>query len=228
MNAETPRSYEPVDVKKNQKLQALLQSNGVTVRKKAETLGRKPRANEIGGQMTTYVRKSPEDWARMQAEGYADESYEVEGGVIVVESRSPITDDRVVSRNPAILGVVNNKPMYNEWTQPAATWLKNYGVEPDTEFAPYKKVATTRVLKVDGGVMEILCGDPSASSADIAVDWAPGTQQVYKGGYIADAGYGLEQGEYDRTYEVVEEKPSHAVTDEQEGTRGATSDVFEG
>ncbi len=201
---QSASQHELVDVKQNSQLQELLRSEGITVRKSAKTLARTPSSDELGQEVISYVKKSKPDFEKMRTEGYDDEVYEVEDGFIVVESRSTITDDRVISRNPTPLGNVDGKEFYNDWTQPRDTWLENYGVEPSAEFAPYKKTATNQVLKIDGRVMKILCGDSDASSATIAVDWSLDGQEVYKGGYLADAGYGLEQGEFDKTYEVIE------------------------
>lgn len=204
INSPDSYAYEPLDITKNGDLQRLFQSEGITVRRKAETLGRIPSPEEIGQQVTTYVKKSREDFEKMRrGNGYSDEFYEVDDGIIIVESRSPLTSDRVVSRNPIPLGTVDGKTLYNEWTQPIETWMKNYGTMPGTDFAPYKKQATIRLLKVDERIMDILCQDPGATMAKISVSWSANGMDVYKGGYIADAGYGIEQAEFDETYEIV-------------------------
>jgi hypothetical protein len=215
-------NYQPVDIIKHPEIQELLKTNGIVVRKSATTIARKPLLEEVGTQITTYVKKSLEDFSAMQTEGYSDESYKVVDGVIIVKSRCEIQHDSVISRNPQPLGEIAGKSFYNEWTQGNDTWLKNYGKEPGTEFASYKKSATNRVLKIDNKIMDLLCGDADALTTTIAVSWNPNGQEVYKDGYIVDAGYGLEQGEFDKTYELINENSTLKAKEEVQAKIKAT------
>jgi len=160
-------------------IQALLTSNGFTVRKKSETLARLIQSSEIGNTHETFVEKD---------------------GVVVKESEMPITEGFVMARNPTPL----SDGSYNEWPISNEVFMKNYGTMPtSSDFAPFKKIITNNIIVVDDQVLKIL-GSTDGKTAKLGVSWDMDNGMVaHAGDYLFDAGYIVDQREYANTYEEV-------------------------
>ena len=154
-----------------------LSANPIVYRKKEVTLGRVPSADEIGQTLVTYVKS--------------------ENG-IKQESDLVLTSDHVIARNPHCLGEIDGVEVYNEWAMEKETWMKNYEVEPTTEFAEYKKAAP-----ITDETLQLLDSE-DGETAIIEVSWNETGMVVYKGGVLTDQGYGIAPNELRETYEVVE------------------------
>ncbi|MGR5145271.1 hypothetical protein ACQKP8_01830 [Photobacterium alginatilyticum] len=149
-------------------------------RKKALTYGRLPHHSEIGRAFPTYV---------------ADEA-----GKPVLETENELSDAVVIARNPdPVSGAV-----FNEWLVPKDKWETTYGKLPEfTEFEPFKRIKTIRAIPITDEVLTML-GSENGDTAVIAVEWNDKGMTVYKGGYLADGGYGIAPEEMAKTYEEVE------------------------
>ena len=170
-----------IDFKTLPAVMALFETRGRSYRKKAVTLGRRPRADEIGQSLVSYV-----------ADGDAP-------GGVRVETTNTITPGVVVARNPAPIAA----GVFNEWLVPADTWLKNYGALPTGEdFEAHKKQALVTAIDIDHQVLAWL-GSTDGRSARIKVDWGEGAMNVYLGGLLASQGYGIGPQEASETYEAA-------------------------
>ena len=159
------------------RIQSLLAENGFLVRKDVATLARLPSEDEIGTEMETWVEKD---------------------GEIKLESTKVIGAGDVITRNPEPL----SDGRYNEWPQGADTFSENYGTTPDAEFKPYKKVVGNKVIVIDDDVLDIL-GRTEGNSAYLGVSWGDGKMVVSKGDFLFDAGYGVNEREFENTYERI-------------------------
>ena len=149
-------------------------------RKKALTYGRLPHRSELGRTFPTYV---------------ADEN-----GKPKLETENEVSDTVVIARNPEpVSGAV-----FNEWLVPKDKWEATYGEIPEySQFAPFKRLKTIKAIPITDNVLTLL-GSEDGKTAVIAVEWNELGMKVYKGGYLADGGYGIAPDEMAKTYEEVE------------------------
>jgi hypothetical protein len=172
----------PVNFQSIPRIQALFGSSAKQYRKAQVTLARLPQPEEVGQVLVTYVS------APTSEKGY------------VVETETVIEAGKVITRN--INPVHEADGIYNEWQQDVATFQKNYGAEPtSTEFVPYRRKGLLNAIEIDDEVLALL-QSANGATATIAVSWGGGSMEVYKGGLLADAGYGVAVEERD-TYELV-------------------------
>ena len=174
---------EYVSLKNNADLAAYVAARTRPYRKKAVTLGRLVRPEEVGQELVTYVPDK-------------------ETGGIRKETSNVMSEDQIVSRNPDTIGTDGDHDVYNEWLQGKATWLKNYGELPPSSngFTPFKKLALIEAAPVDETILEML-GSTDGKTALLGVSWGEGFMEVYLGGYIATAGYGISPADMNSTYE---------------------------
>lgn len=149
-------------------------------RKKALTYGRLPHRTEMGRVFPTYV---------------VDEN-----GKPKLETENVVSDDVVIARNPEpVSGAV-----FNEWLVPKDKWEVTYGELPQfVKFTSFKRVQTIKAIPITDDVLTLL-GSEDGETAVIAVEWNEQGMKVYKGGYLADDGYGIAPEEMAKTYEEVE------------------------
>ena len=154
----------------------LLSQKAFEVIKKAETLVRLPKKQEIGKVIDTYVKKND---------------------IIVKESSATIMGTSVIARNPIAI----SDGMFNEWTMNISTFVENYGqVDLSTEFQAFKKQITNKVVEIDQEILAIL-GSRDLKSAQLAISWDEGGMLVHKGDFLFDAGYAVDKREFYNTYE---------------------------
>ena len=160
-------------------IQAALNSEkSFEVIKKAETFIRLPKKEEIGKIIDTYVEKD---------------------GTIVKKSSATIKETSVIARNPVPL----SDGTFNEWPMDIATFIENYGqVDLSTDFQPFKKQITNKVVEIDEEILKIL-DSKDGKSAMLAVSWDSNGMLVHKGDFLFDAGYAVDKREFNNTYEKV-------------------------
>ncbi len=147
--------------------------------KKAVTLGRLPKHEELGKDFPTYV-----------ADG--------KGGY-TLETNNVMTDNVIVAsmHKPIVADV------YNQWLIPKEVWTETYGALPtSTEFAPFKRVVPIKAIKIDDSMLKLL-GSDDGKTAVIKVSWDDKGMKVYKDGYLADYEYGIAPKEMQENYELV-------------------------
>ncbi len=175
-----------VNFQENKNIMDLLENDFMEIRKKAITLGRLPKDEEIGKEFPTYVSD--------------------DNGGAKLETSNIVSDDVVIARNPN--PICENT--YNEWLVPKETWEKNYGVEATDKFKEYQKQGTIKAIPITSEVLKEL-GSIDGVTAKIAVSWNDEGMDVYKGGVLTDQGYGIAPQELSDTYEVV--KPNENAID---------------
>lgn len=163
-------------------IQSLFATTARQYRKAQVTLARLPRPDELGATLVTYIA------APDSVLGY------------LKEAEAVITADKVITRN---LKPINEAAgIFNEWQQDAAVFLKNYGTMPEsTEFVPYRRKGMLNAIEIDDQVLGLL-GSTDGQTAVIATDWSAEGMTVYRGGLLADAGYGIAVDERE-TYELM-------------------------
>lgn len=147
--------------------------------KKAVTLGRLPKQEELSKDFPTYVADGKG--------GYTLETNNVMSDNVVVASMDkPIVAD-----------------VYNQWLVPKNVWTETYGALPtSTEFAPFKRVVPIKAIKIDDAMLELL-GSKDGKTAVIKVSWDDKGMKVYKDGYLADYEYGIAPKEMQENYELM-------------------------
>lgn len=169
---------EPVEFQKIPQIMNQFDSADLYV-KKAPTLGRLPKQQELGQDFPTYV-----------ADG--------KGGY-TLETNNIMTDDVVVaSMHTPIVDEV-----YNQWLIPTDVWVDTYGDLPtSTEFESFKRITTIKAVKIDEQMLELL-GSTDEKTAVIKVSWDDKGMKVYKDGYLADYEYGIAPKEMHENYELA-------------------------
>ncbi len=147
--------------------------------KKAPTLGRLPKQQELGMDFPTYVSDGKG--------GYS------------LETNNVMTDNVVIaSMNKPIVGDV-----YNQWLVPKNVWIETYGNLPtSTEFKQFKRIATIKAIKIDDAMLKLL-GSTDGKTAIIKVSWDDKGMKVYKDGFLADYEYGIAPQEMQENYELA-------------------------
>ncbi|MBA5761871.1 hypothetical protein H2O73_05865 [Vibrio sp. 404] len=169
---------EPIEFQKIPKIMDKFDSAQLYV-KKAVTLGRLPKQEELGKDFPTYVADGKD--------GYTLETNNVMSDNVVVASMDkPIVAD-----------------VYNQWLIPKNVWTETYGALPtSTEFTPFKRVVPIKAIKIDAAMLELL-GSEDGKTAVIKVSWDDKGMKVYKDGYLADYEYGIAPKEMQENYELA-------------------------
>ena len=109
-------------------IQEALSLLGEEYRKRAKTLLRFPKNDEIGVTLITLVKNT--------------------FGEIQVESVGKIQQESVIARNPEpIANEFFSTEIFNEWVIPMETVKKNYGdIQLTEDFQPFQKIATVRAI----------------------------------------------------------------------------------
>lgn len=154
-----------------------------TYRKTAKTLLRTPHDSEIGTNFVTYV----------QTEGAPRR-----------ESASTITPGCVIARNPDVIGMINDQPVYNEWVIPQDVARKNYSQEnidalTADEYTPVSKKGTITAIPLTEELVRKLGGDEAVL---LKVSWSPEPMRAVVGDYLTTAGYSISSKDMEY-YEVV-------------------------
>lgn len=147
--------------------------------KKAPTLGRLPKPEEIGNSFPTYVSDGK--------------------GGYTLETNNRMTKDVVVaSMHTPIVGNI-----YNQWLVPTKVWQETYGALPtSSEFQSFKRLTGIKAIKIDETILALL-GSTDNRTALIKVSWDDKGMKVYKDGYLADYEYGIAPQEMQANYELV-------------------------
>lgn len=149
----------------------ILLDNAPNYRKKSITLLRLPTEDEIGEQFITYVADDKD---------------------IRIESKSIITKNKIIARNPNAIGYVNQEEIYNEWPIDKDTVIKNYGKnvldQLTFEFQPFQKISTIKAIKLTRKILnELGLND----ILEIDVDWSEEPMIAKIGDYITDQNYSI-------------------------------------
>ncbi|GAB2656810.1 hypothetical protein [Vibrio panuliri] len=169
---------DPVEFQKIPQIMQQFESAQLYV-KKAPTLGRLPKQQELGQDFPTYVSDGK--------------------GGYTLETNNVMTDDVVIASmsKPIVADV------YNQWLVPKDVWTGTYGELPtSTEFKPFKRIATIKAIKIDDAMLKLL-GSNDGETAVIKVSWDDKGMKVYKGGYLADYEYGIAPQEMQENYELA-------------------------
>lgn len=169
---------DPVEFQKIPQIMSQFDSADLYV-KKAPTLGRLPKQQELGQDFPTYV-----------ADG--------KGGY-TLETNNIMTKDVIVaSMHTPIVGKV-----YNQWLISTDVWVETYGNLPtSTEFQSFKRITTIKAIKIDETMLDLL-GSTDGKTAVIKVSWDDKGMKVYKDGYLADYEYGIAPKEMHENYELA-------------------------
>ncbi|EGU29424.1 hypothetical protein OTK51_01265 [Vibrio scophthalmi] len=169
---------EPVEFQQIPQIMSQFETAPLYV-KKAPTLGRLPKQQELGQDFPTYV-----------ADG--------KGGY-TLETNNVMTKDVIVaSMHTPIVGDV-----YNQWLIPTNVWVETYGSLPtSTEFQSFKRITTIKAIKIDEQMLDLL-GSTDGETAVIKVSWDDKGMKVYKDGYLADYEYGIAPKEMHENYELA-------------------------
>lgn len=168
----------PVEFQKIPEIMTKFESAQLFV-KSSPTLGRLPKASEIGKEFPTYVSDGK--------------------GGYHLETSNTMIKEVVVARMPA--AVVDD--VYNEWLVPQDVWKGTYGILPtSTEFASFKRIKTIKAVKIDDEMLALM-GSEDGKTAIIKVSWDDKGMTVYKDGYLADYEYGIAPEEMKANYELA-------------------------
>lgn len=175
-----------IDYMKNKEALEYIQSTGHVYRKKEKTLLRLPKQNELDTVFITYVKS---------------------GSGVRQESITTITKDKVIARNPTIIGHKDGKDIYNEWLVDKDVIAKNYGKETlgelTEDFKPFQKTATITAALLTIELLAIIFPLTSGNELPIKVDWSPHPMVAHIGDYLTDAGYSIAPEVIENTYEIV-------------------------
>lgn len=175
-----------VNFKNNQTIMAMI-NDAPYYRKLKKTFFRKAHPSEIGKVLTTYVKNPNGDGYRKEAE-------------IVIDGT------RAIARNNLILGYVDGKPLYNEWTKPFSEIKESYGQDCidtiDFEYKEYQQTTPIRLLKLTPEVMTIL-GQEGKDKLLIDVTWSDEPMVALLGDYLAANGYSISQVDIMMQYQEV-------------------------
>lgn len=164
----------------------IFKSTGHVYRKKEKTLLRLPKQNELDTVFITYVKA---------------------GSGVRQESINTITKDKVIARNPTIIGHKDGKDIYNEWLVDKDVIAKNYGKETlgelTEDFKPFQKTATITAALLTKKLLAIIFPLTSGNELPIKVDWSPHPMVAHIGDYLTDAGYSIAPEVIENTYEIV-------------------------
>jgi hypothetical protein len=173
----------PINYLGNTDVKAMLDASP-DFRKNDETLLRWPKIKEVNTVLHTKV---------------------FSGCGIRIESSATIDADSVIARNPKPLEVgFGEEEVFNEWVISAKTVLKSYGQTAldhlSTEFKPFKKQATIKMIKLTKEVMQIL--GQNGDVLPIAVSWSPDPMIAHVGDYLTSAGYSISADQFN-TYAAI-------------------------
>ena len=164
----------------------IFKSTGHVYRKKEKTLLRLPKQNELDTVFITYVKA---------------------GSGVRQESINTITKDKVIARNPSVIGNKDDKDIYNEWLVDKDVIAKNYGKETlgelTEDFKPFQKTATITAALLTKELYGIIAPFLSGSALPIKVDWSPHPKEAHIGDYLTDSGYSIAPEVIENTYEIV-------------------------
>ncbi len=124
---------------------------------------------------------------------------------IKLEQETPVTANKVISRNPNAIGEINGNKIYNEWPQEIETAIKSYGEEAIDSlsffFKPYKKVAAVKIVKLDERIMDHLGIAGNILKAKVSWSENPMIAEVGKD-FITSSSYTLGEVERETTYDI--------------------------
>lgn len=175
-----------IDFKKNPQVMDLI-AKAPYYKKLEKTFFRKPKVNEIGTSLVTYV-------ANPSGVGYRKEAE------IVIDG------SRAIARNNLILEMIDGKPLYNEWTKPYSEIKESYGQECidalTDEYQEFSQVKPIRLLRLTPEVMGML-GLKGQEVLLIDVAWSDNPMVALLGDYLTANGYSISQVDVQMQYKEI-------------------------
>lgn len=163
----------------------ILATEGKIYGKKEKTGLRLPRPEEIGKELTTYVK---------------------DGASYRVESVNIVTADTVIACNPTVLGKTpEGKDIVNQWCVPKETAVKNYGEEVVGNLKGYvtfhPKKAQINAIIITSEILEEL-GVPEGETLKIKVSWSDQPMEAKLGDFLTTGGYSISAHDM-KDYEII-------------------------
>ncbi len=163
-------------------------------RKKELTDLRKSRADEVGKQIDTYVKKD---------------------GRLEREVTNTVEEGDIIARNPIPIGKnKNNESIYNEWIMKRNVVAENYNINIETtltiKFTPHQKQAIIKAIEITSDIVE--CFEKKRATKKgkgekvllISVEWADKPMEARIGDYLTDKGYAISKDDMSRGYEAMQ------------------------
>lgn len=178
-----------IDYKKNAIVMEMIKKAPLFT-KNATTFFRKPKPEELGTTIFTYVKNPDND-------GYRQEAQAV------------ICGSRVIAKNGYVVAYnESGEPIYNEWTKPVNEIILGYGqdcIDSLTyEYKEFKQIRSIRMLKLTPEIMEIL-GLGGHKKLLIDVIWSVEPMVALIGDYITENGYSVSQMDVKLMYQEIKE-----------------------
>lgn len=169
--------------------QAALIQRGTVFRKRAQTELRLPRADEVGRQLTTWVK---------------------DGNGIRAEVENVVTADKIIARNQTPncepggeLWTSQPEARYNQWLIERADAEKIYGAEAiaslGMEFSAHRSTRAIRAVELTARLATEL--GSTDGYLRFQVTWSRKPMVAKTGDWLTEGGYSIGQSEMARSYE---------------------------